>query len=211
MTAKQKSYSLGVVILAAGRSSRMGRPKLLLPWGESSILGHLIHHWQQLAKQITVVCGPNDTGIQTGLNRLNFPQASRIVNPNPERGMFSSIQCAAGWHGWQRALTHWAIVLGDQPHLSIGTLRAIIDFSAAHSNKVCQPRKEGHRYHPVVLPRKVFEQLRSSLAANLKEFLTSSESAYCEMTDAGLELDIDRPEDYQKVLEMWTSSSEPNA
>jgi len=212
MTAKQKSYSLGVVILAAGRSSRMGQPKLLLPWGESSILGHLIHQWQLLgAKQITVVCGPNDRGIQTELTRLNFPQASRIVNPNPECGMFSSIQCAAGWHGWQQALTHWAIVLGDQPHLRLETLRAIIDFSTGHPDKVCQPRKDGHRYHPVVLPRKVFEQLRSSSAANLKEFLASCETAYCEMTDAGLELDIDRPEDYQKALEVWRRSSEPKA
>jgi hypothetical protein len=96
---KQTGYSLGVVILAAGRSSRMGQPKLLLPWGASSILGHLIHQWQLLsAKQITVVCSQDNHGINAELNRLNFPQASRIVNPNPERGMFSSIQCVAGWH-----------------------------------------------------------------------------------------------------------------
>jgi len=96
-------------------------------------------------------------------------------------------------------LTHWAIVLGDQPHLRLETLRTIIDFGAANLDKVCQPRKDGHRYHPVVLPRKVFEQLRSSTAAILKEFLGSYETAYCETADAGLELDIDRPEDYQKA------------
>jgi molybdenum cofactor cytidylyltransferase len=207
MTASQKSYSLGVVILAAGQSSRMGQPKLLLPWGESSILGHLIKQWQQLgAKQIRVVCSPNDSGINAELNRLNFPPSARVVNPNPQRGMFSSIQCAAAWQGWEAVVTHWAIVLGDQPHLSLETLRTIIDFSAGHPDKVGQPRKDGHRYHPVVLPRKVFEQLRSSTAANLKEFLVSCETAYCEMADAGLELDIDRPEDYQKALEVWKSS-----
>lgn len=204
MTAKQKSYSLGVVILAAGRSSRMGQPKLLLPWGESSILGHLIGQWQQLdAEQVAVVCGQNNHGINSELNRLNFPEPSRVVNQDPDRGMFSSIQCAAGWHGWQRALTHWAIVLGDQPHLSLETLAAIIDFSAANFGRVCQPRKDGHRYHPVVLPRKVFEQLPNSSAANLREFLASFETAYCEMTDPGLELDIDLPEDYQKAFEVW--------
>jgi len=184
----------------------MGQPKLLLPWGKTSILGHLIDQWTLLgAKQIAVVCSPDDAGIQTELNRLNFPESSRVINPNPERGMFSSIQCAAGWTGWQPVLTHWAIVLGDQPHLSIGTLRAIIDFSAAHSNKVCQPRKEGHRYHPVVLPKKVFEQLPDSPAANLKDSLASCETAYREMNEAGLELDIDRPEDYQKALELLKS------
>jgi molybdenum cofactor cytidylyltransferase len=125
--------------------------------------------------------------------------------------MFSSIQCAAGWVGWKPGLTHWAIVLGDQPHLSLATLEAIIDFSAANTTKVCQPRKDGHRYHPVALPKDVFEGLASSTATDLKEFLGSCETAYCEMADAGLELDIDRPEDYQKAMEMWKRAGEPKA
>jgi molybdenum cofactor cytidylyltransferase len=209
MAQKKTRYSLGVVILAAGKSSRMGQPKLLLPWGEKSILGHLIGQWALLgAKQIAVVCSPDDAGINGELEQLNFPQSARIVNSNPERGMFSSIQCAAGWRGWEAVLTHWAVVLGDQPHLGLETLRGIIDFSAANSHKVCQPRKDGHRYHPVVLPKNVFEQLRSSEAADLKEFLATCETAYCEMTDAGLVLDIDRPEDYEKALELWKKSSE---
>jgi molybdenum cofactor cytidylyltransferase len=133
------------------------------------------------------------------LNRLNFPQALRIVNPNPERGMFSSIQCAANWRGWQPVLTHWGIVLGDQPHLRSETLQTLINFSAANPGTVCQPRKGGHRYHPAVLPKNAFEKLRSSAAANLKEFLVSCETAYCEINDAGLEVDIDRPEDYLKA------------
>jgi molybdenum cofactor cytidylyltransferase len=178
----------------------MGQPKLLLPWGETSILGHLIEQWQQLdSKQIAVVCSEGDVGINVELDRLNFPQSARVINPHPERGMFSSIQCAAGWEGWQRVLTHWAIVLGDQPHLRFETLQAVVDFSAANLAKVCQPRKDGHRYHPVVLPKSVFERLASSTAIDLKQFLGSWETAYCEMTDAGLELDIDRPEDYQKA------------
>ena len=40
------SVRVGVVILAAGRSRRMGKPKLLLPWGETSVLGHLIRQWE---------------------------------------------------------------------------------------------------------------------------------------------------------------------
>jgi molybdenum cofactor cytidylyltransferase len=200
MTEVKKAHSLGVVILAAGRSSRMGQPKLLLPWGKTSILAHLIQQWQNLgARQIAVVCRPDDDGIHAELDRLNFPQSSRVVNANPERGMFSSIQCAAEWDRWEPGLTHWAVVLGDQPHLRLETLRTIIDFSVANPEKVCQPRKEGHRYHPVVLPKDAFEQLRGSSAANLREFLETCETAYCEMTDVGLELDIDRPEDYRKA------------
>src|SRR5689334_5757311 len=90
----QTGYSLAVVILAAGRSSRMGQPKLLLPWGNTTILGHLVGQWTFLgAKQIAVVCRLDDAAMNAELNRLNFPERSRIVNPDPERGMFSSIQC----------------------------------------------------------------------------------------------------------------------
>src|SRR5438874_1514761 len=38
----------GVIILAAGRSRRMGRPKMLLPWGNTTVLGHLVAQWQAL-------------------------------------------------------------------------------------------------------------------------------------------------------------------
>jgi molybdenum cofactor cytidylyltransferase len=181
----------------------MGQPKLLLPWGKRSILGHLLDTWRELgANQIAVVCATDDVGIITELDRLSIPTEERIMNPNPARGMFSSIQCAARWHGWQAAITHWAVVLGDQPHLQLSTLRTIVDFSEANPQKVCQPIKDGHRHHPVLIPREAFQRLADSPADNLKDFLQSCETAYCEMSDPGLELDIDRPEDYQRALDV---------
>src|ERR1051326_7705320 len=113
--------------------------------------------------------------------------------------MFRSIQCAAEWKNWQSELTHWAIVLGDQPHLRLDTLRSILSFSATNPEKVCQPRKDGHRRHPVLMPKSSFERLATSTAAHLKEFLKSCDTAFCEVTEPGLDLDIDRPEDYQKA------------
>jgi molybdenum cofactor cytidylyltransferase len=179
----------------------MGRPKLLLPWGESSVIGHLFWQWRRIgAAQIGVVCALGDAGMNAELDRLNFPKSERITNSKPERGMFSSIQRAATWDGWRPQITHWAIVLGDQPHLRIGTLQTVIDFSAANPDKICQPRKGGHRYHPVIMPRRAFQCLQNTTAADLKEFLQSFDAAYCKMDDSGLELDIDRPEDYQKAL-----------
>src|SRR5258708_665729 len=101
MSQAQK-FSVGVIILAAGGSSRMGQPKLLLPWGNSSVLGHLIGLWTELtADQIAVVCSAADTGMEAELEHLRFPRENRIVNPDPGKGMFSSIQCAARWRGWK--------------------------------------------------------------------------------------------------------------
>src|SRR5436309_4018491 len=118
------SFALGVVILAAGRSTRMGRPKMLLPWGDTSVIGHLISEWRALeVGQVAVVRAADDAVLQLELDRLGFSLADCILNPTPERGMFSSVQCAARWSGWKAGLTHWAIVLGDQPQISRETLR----------------------------------------------------------------------------------------
>src|ERR1051326_7681522 len=86
-------------------------------------------------------------------------------------------------------------------------IRAIDEFHVAHRDKVCQPRKDAHRHHPVLLPRSAFERLTNSTAQNLKEFLESYETAYCELNDPGLELDIDRPEDYQRARKLAIEQS----
>src|ERR1019366_10818668 len=109
---------LAVLLLGAGASSRMGRPKLLLPWRGTTIIGHLLSQWREVgAAQIAVVLRPDDAALMAELDRLNFSKSDRIENPQPERGMFSSIVCAANWQGWQKDISSWAIVLGDQPHL----------------------------------------------------------------------------------------------
>jgi len=191
----------GAVILAAGASSRMGQPKLVLPWGRTSILGHLMNQWQNLgANQIAVVCAAGDQAIRQELDRLAFPGRNRIVNPAPERGMFGSIQCAATWAGWGPTLTQFAIVLGDQPHLRDETLRALLEFAAANPERICQPGRNGRPRHPVVIPRPVFERLKASSVETLKQFLQTEMALTCEIDDPGLDFDIDRPEDYEKAV-----------
>jgi molybdenum cofactor cytidylyltransferase len=200
----KKSPALGVVILGAGASSRMGQPKLLLPWRGTTIIGHLIGQWRALeVAQIAVVHRPNDTALAAELDRLNFPVQERLENPQPERGMFSSILCAAKWAGWQDALTAWAIVLGDQPHLRPDTLRALLAFQRDHPEAICQPVYGARARHPVILPRRAFDELKQSRMKTLKEFLkqTSCQLVKCPAEDSGLALDLDRPEDYKKAVE----------
>lgn len=205
----EQALSLGVVILAAGRSARMGRPKLLLPWGhlagaaQTSVLGHLLAQWRALgARQLAVVLAADDSSVPTELDRLGFPVEARVVNPAPDRGMFSSIQCAARWQGWQPGLTHWALVLGDQPHLRLETLQAVLELAARNPEAVCQPARAGRPRHPVVLPREVFARLAQSTVSDLKEFLSTQVVSVCESADPGLDLDLDYPADYEKALAM---------
>ncbi len=118
--------------------------------------------------------------------------------------MFSSIQCAARWSGWQPEVTHWILALGDQPHLRFETLRAMTDFSARHANRVCQPSYQGRPRHPIFLPKNVFLELIASSAAHMKEFLAGQDIVLQELDDPGLNLDIDRPEDYETALRLWS-------
>ena len=196
-------FTFATIILAAGASARMGRPKMLLPWGPTTVLGHLIAQWQQVgATQIADVCSAGDQAIDTELDRIGFARGSRIVNPEPARGMFSSIQCATRWPGWEPALTHWAVALGDQPHLANNTLRAAAEFSASQRDKICQPARDGRPRHPVFLPRPAFEALARATQLTLKEFLAAhiSEVRLMEVKDPGLDSDLDTPADYDRAL-----------
>jgi molybdenum cofactor cytidylyltransferase len=198
----EQLMKFGTIILAAGASRRMGVPKVLLPWGATSVLGHLIGLWQKLgAEQVAVVHAAN-RAIEAELDRLAFPIHNRILNPAPERGMFSSIQCAANWPGWKPHLTHWLITLGDQPHLRAQTLQALLDFGAAHPGRICQPGRQGRPRHPVLLPNDAFAQLRDSPAAHLQDFLQAQpgQSAAFESDDPGLDLDLDYSADYQQAI-----------
>jgi molybdenum cofactor cytidylyltransferase len=199
-------YPFGVIILGAGASSRMGRPKLLLPWQGSTVIGHIISQWRELgAAQVAVVMRGDDSALAAELDRLGFPAKDRITNPQPERGMFSSIVCAANWQGWRSDISRWAIALGDQPHLRMETLRQLMDFSGQNPDSICQPAHGGRIAHPVILPRPVFEALKGTKAATLKDFLklVPGRSVQHVINDPGLTLDLDTPEDYiesQKLI-----------
>lgn len=194
--------TLGVVILGAGASSRMGRPKLLLPWRDTTVIGEILRQWRKLgAGQITVVHRPNDAPLAAELDRLDFPAGDRVENPQPERGMFSSIVCAANWPGWRKEIASWAVVLGDQPHLRSETLRQLLAFHFAQPGAICQPEFDGHTRHPVILPCAAFAELKHTQAATLKDFLklVPLPRVQCSMNDTGLSLDMDTPEDYKRL------------
>jgi len=197
-----KHPSVGVVILGAGASVRMGQPKLLLPWRDTTVIGGIISQWRELcAAQITVVMRPNDAELAAELDRLDFPASNRIENPQPERGMFSSIVCAANWSGWRREISSWAIVLGDQPHLQTETLAQLLAFQAQNPGRICQPMSGGRLAHPVILPPSAWKELTTTRAVTLKDFLklVATPRVQCVINDPGLTLDLDTPEDYKRL------------
>jgi molybdenum cofactor cytidylyltransferase len=203
------NFSLGVAVLAAGASARMGKPKLLLRWGNTSIIGHVLQVWRDLqAAQIAVVQRADNSSLCSELDRVVVPAQNRILNENPEEGMFSSIVCAAGWKGWNPDVTHHVIVLGDQPHLPGDLLLRLIQCARENPEKIVQPSFRGRARHPVILPCPEFEALANSKEANLKSFLQSrAENVTLVPSEhPGLDFDIDTPADYKRALELFPST-----
>jgi molybdenum cofactor cytidylyltransferase len=194
-------FHLAVVILAAGRARRMGKPKLVLPWHGSTIIAHEIETWRHLADDVRVVCGPRPDPIQDELDRLEFLEAARIENPSPDDGMFSSIRWAAQAQ-WPNDLSHFAIVLGDQPHLNRCTFEKLLHFAEEEFESICQPRHGVKRGHPVILPRQFFFKLADTWAEKLSDYLADERVELCDVDDPGIEFDINIPADYEAALKV---------
>jgi molybdenum cofactor cytidylyltransferase len=193
--------AFGVVILAAGASTRMGARKLLLPWGEKTILTHLLDQWRSTgAAQIAPVIDPSDQPLRKALAHAGFSPSDWIENRSPQLGMFSSLQEASRWTGWLSTLTHWIISLGDQPHIQISTLRLLLDAARKNPARICQPALNGHTAHPIILPAGNFRELAQNNVPDLRTYIQSRETFRLRVPvkDAGVSGDLDTPEDYAR-------------
>ena len=193
----------GVVILAAGASTRMGRCKLLLPWGQNTILTHLLDQWRSIGvAQIAPVIDPSNQVLREALTDAGFSSSDWIENLSPQLGMFSSLQEASRWTGWLSTLTHSIISLGDQPHIQISTLRLLLDFARKNPTCICQPACHGRAAHPIILPASNFRELAQCDSPNLRAYVRTCETFRLRLPveDPGVSADLNTPEDYAR----WT-------
>jgi molybdenum cofactor cytidylyltransferase len=194
-------FAFGVVILAAGTSTRMGTCKLLLPWGEKTILTHLLDQWRSTgAAQIAPVIDPSNQPLRTALAHAGFSRSDWIENASPHLEMFSSLQEASRWTGWLSTLTHWIISLGDQPNVKISTLRLLLDAARKNPTRICQPALNGHAAHPIILPAINFRELAQNDVPDLRTYIRAREAFRLRVPveDAGVSGDLDTPEDYKR-------------
>jgi CTP:molybdopterin cytidylyltransferase MocA len=194
--------SVLVAILAAGESRRMGRPKLCLPWGDTTILGHILAQWREAgAEKILVVHGPGETPVTRELDRLGIPSAQRVANRAMERGMVGSVVTAAHHALGDVSLTHLVIALGDQPHLRTETLRELLRACETAPGKIVRVVFNGKPGHPLALPANVLAELSVTSSETLRDFLRLKEIAAHDLTigDSGVLLDMDTPDDYARA------------
>lgn len=179
----------------------MGRPKLLLPWNGSSMLGQVWGLFQKLNPAQSILVLAPDHCFEMELARLGIPAPSQIVNSQSHLGMYSSIRTGLAWPGWNEGITHFLVALGDQPLVSPEDLDALLDASRKDPGHILQPVYQGKRGHPVLLPRAVALALLHQKHFSLKEALADFEPVlrFVKSHGPGTLQDVDTPDDYQKL------------
>jgi molybdenum cofactor cytidylyltransferase len=186
------------VVTAAGSAERFGGKKLLTPIDGEPLLDHTIRALLEggAAEVIVVVGRDARAELERDVNSMLDPRVRPVENPDPSRGMFSSIQ-----EGVAQAQGDMLLVMpGDMPFVSPETVRAVI---AAYERKpaIVSPRYRGKRGHPVVLPASLREEI---LAADPHATLHDVIHAHSDMRvdvdveDQGINRDVDRVEDLEK-------------
>jgi molybdenum cofactor cytidylyltransferase len=188
---------ISAIILAAGESKRMGRPKMLLPWDKSTVLQAVVTTFQAAGiKDILVVTG----GAHNLVNRLVGHTVQTIYNENYEQGeMLSSIQI--GIRVKMRESQAVLIGLGDQPQVQIRTIQQIVQEYKHTSSPLIVPSYNMRRGHPWLVARELWEEILNLAPPDTaREFLTQHAGAihYLVSDTPTILQDLDTPEDYLK-------------
>jgi len=179
---------VAAIVPAAGSAERFGGRKLFADLRGSTLIERTVASLRDGGvHEIVLVVGP-----ETG-PLLDAPDVRTVLNPDPGRGMFSSLQA-----GLADVRADAILVLpGDMPFVSPATIRSLLHAFEARGG-IVSPRCAGKRGHPVVLPPALREEIMSAdpggtlhhvLAAHREERID------LDVDDRGVLRDIDRPED----------------
>jgi CTP:molybdopterin cytidylyltransferase MocA len=148
--------------------------------------------------QIAPVIDPSNQLLRSALADAGSSPLDWIENASPQLGMFSSLREASRWTGWHSTLTHFAICLGDQPHVQMSTLGLLLDTARKNPTRICQPALHGRAGHPIVLPANNFRELAQRDVSNLRAYVRIHEALRLRMPveDPGVSEDLNTPEDY---------------
>jgi len=185
------------IILAAGGSIRMGRPKQLLPWKRET----LIHHVTSTVigaglDQIIVVVGASERQVREEL--IDLP-VEIVVNQNWESGQSTSVQ--AGLSAITENCGSAIFFLADQPGISRTLIRSMIERHAATLAPIVAPIVDGQRGNPVLFDRSTFSDFDSIRGdTGGRELFSRYPVSWIEWHDPAVLSDIDTDDDYQRLI-----------
>lgn len=198
---------ISAIVLAAGESRRMGTPKQLLKFGESTILKEVINLLlRSKVDEVTVVLGYQSQRIA---ERIDTKGIKIAVNPDYREGMLSSIK--RGLTSVSDRTDALLLALGDQPFIKTCLVNKIIDEYSASDKSIAIPTYEGSRGHPIIVDMKYRDEILSLTGdATLREVIHvhSDDVLEVEVDTQDILRNINTREDYQRELSIWKTKEE---
>jgi len=193
------------LVLAAGRSSRMGRAKAMLPLGDAdTFLTHIVRTFLTAGvEDVVVVVGHNAEAITQSI-RLSGLAARVTLNRDYDRGQLSSLQ--VGLSLLDRPGVSAALVtLVDVPLVSPATVRAVVEHYHRTRAVIVRPTRGQEHGHPLLIARSLFAALRAAdPAAGAKPIVRAhaTEVGDLPIDDDGAFLDVDTPDEYARLVSL---------
>lgn len=194
------------VILAAGASTRMGKDKALLAWPPAgavsgTLLSAAIAAFSPFSDLVIVVAGENAADITPVVNANG---GFLTINPEPQRGQFSSLQC-----GLQQVLDSGRdaamITLVDRPPVKSSTLEKLrreFDSALSIGKWAVVPECGGRHGHPILIGREMIEVfLKAPVTANARNIQHQDQAQiqYVLVDDSDITTNLNTPDDYAKL------------
>ncbi len=181
------------IILAAGESRRMGRPKAYLPFRGGTFLSGIAETLGRRCHPVVAVFGFDAERLKQSAPQTVIP----IENPQYQQGMLTSLQ--AGLRALPEACDPVLFTLVDHPAVSSATVDAVLESKAP----IAIPRFQNKRGHPVLIRAEIAaEFLREPATSKVRDVIDrhAHEIEYIEVADPGIWDDIDDPALYEKLL-----------
>src|SRR5262249_45322617 len=203
---KGQATRVAAIVLAAGMSRRMGRPKQLLRLGGKSLLQRTLDTIRgSEVNEIVLVLGAAAEEVQT---QLTFDGVHVVINSDFQKGMGTSLR--TGLAAVSASIQGALIVLADQPFVRSSTLDEMIAYRHKHAPQILIPVSRGFRGNPVLLHHSVFPELMN-LTGDIgcrAIFGSHRESIHkLKVDDAGILLDIDSAEDWERLNSLGDPSA----
>ena len=189
------------IVLAAGRSRRMGAQKLLLPFGRQTVVEHIVDQLSKASEvsHIVVVTGADGQAVSGALSGRRL---ILVKNPEFDSEMLESVRY--GLAALPDRCGAMLIVLGDQPAIRSQWIEELAEIYRQHEGKkIIVPVHDGHRGHPMLIPMRFREELLKRYEDTGIRGLLDTHAGEVVRVQWGNEAvlaDMDYPEDYQREL-----------
>jgi len=193
---------ISAIILAAGESKRMGQPKMLLKWGKTTVLEHVISVFANAGvEDIVVVTGAARDEVEkiVAVAQTSCPARSVFNEGFVEGEMLSSIQCGLRDLA-EKDSSAALIALGDQPQVREGSVWRVCEMFKETGNPLVVPSYHMRRGHPWLAERSLWGEMLAMRAPQTpRDFLNAraDQIRYVEVDDEGILADLDTPEQYR--------------